>query len=78
MSHFYGTLQGSRGKATRCGTGASGIKTQAAGWRGAIEVQVFKGITGEDRYKVWLIPWPNTGAHVTIAEGILNSDVEET
>ena len=74
MSHFYGVVEGSRGKATRCGTKSSGIKVQAAGWHGAVEVQVFQGINGEDRYHIWAIPWPDNGEHITIAEGRLDAN----
>lgn len=38
MSAFYGTLQGSRGQATRCGTRGSGIKASAQSWQGSIIV----------------------------------------
>ena len=36
MSTFYGTLQGCRGEATRCGSRASGIKASAQSWDGSI------------------------------------------
>lgn len=32
MSRFYGSMQGSRGEATRCGTPASGITAHVHGW----------------------------------------------
>ena len=32
MSRFYGSLQGSRGVATRCGTKNSGIEAHVRGW----------------------------------------------
>jgi hypothetical protein len=38
MSHFYGTLQGDRGVATRCGTARSGISASAQGWAGSATV----------------------------------------
>ena len=75
MSHFYGTLQGSRGEATRCGTKNSGVQTVAAGWGGAVQVNVEVNQDGDDYYTVWLIPWQNSGGRMQlIAEGILNSN----
>lgn len=32
MSHFYGSLRGSRGEATRQGTRSSGLTSHARGW----------------------------------------------
>ncbi len=32
MAHFYGSVEGSRGEATRCGTKNSGITAHARGW----------------------------------------------
>ena len=64
MSHFYGTLQGSRGEATRC----------AAGWDGAIRVQVYQDHEGNDRYTVDLVPWQNSGGQSRqLADGILKA-----
>jgi len=48
MSHFYGTLQGNRGEATRCGTKKSGIETYAASWKGAIRCHTYINAKGQD------------------------------
>jgi hypothetical protein len=40
MSHFYGSLQGSRGPATRCGSRASGIRASARSWTGSVTVDL--------------------------------------
>ena len=40
MSHYYGSLEGSRGKATRCGTKRSGLITHSAAWSGAVRVEL--------------------------------------
>ncbi len=73
MSHFYGTLEGNRGGATRCGTKASGIRTNAAGWGGSIQVSVYEE-DGVDKYMVYLTPWANSGGHSKLlAEGKLQS-----
>jgi len=38
MAHFYGTLQGSKGQATRQGNRHSGISTSCQGWSCGIDV----------------------------------------
>ncbi|MCP4900166.1 MAG: hypothetical protein GY906_24610 [bacterium] len=38
MSHFYSSIQGNRGEATRCGTKGSGIRATAQSWEGSISV----------------------------------------
>lgn len=40
MAHFYGTLNGQAGEATRCGSLRSGLKTVAAAWGGAVVVEL--------------------------------------
>lgn len=72
MSHFYGTLQGTRGKATRCGHKGSGMTTQAAGWGGAIETRVYHDkATGLDCFEVRMIQWRGAGDSVVIAAGVI-------
>jgi len=41
ISHFYASIKGGRGEATRCGTGASGINGDIRGWDVGIEVTGF-------------------------------------
>lgn len=38
MSHFYGTVQGNRGEATRGGSKNSGMDTATASWEGSVQV----------------------------------------
>lgn len=74
MAHFYGTLKGNRGEATRMGTEKSGLVTYAAGWQGAIRVEVYT-YNGKDMYHICLVPWQGSGGlghH--IATGELNSN----
>lgn len=74
MSHFYAKIQGTRGEATRTGTKASGIRSDTAGWNGAIQVEVFVGKDGKDRFIVWLTPWQDSGGKPRkLAEGILDA-----
>ena len=42
MAHFYGGVQGGRGKeVTRCGTKNTGYSTRACSWEGAVSVHLF-------------------------------------
>lgn len=77
MSHFYGTMQGSRGEATRAATKTSGLTTKAAGWQGCIRTEIyFDEATGKDHYRVLLTPWQNSGGTSrVIAEGVLDAKV---
>lgn len=78
MSHFYGTVQGGRSQATRGATSNSGLKTQAAGWNGAIETRVFVR-DGKDLFEVWLIPWQGSaGTPRLLTRGELNSACGES
>jgi len=36
MSKLYGSLQGCRGEATRCGSGSSGIRASVQSWDGSL------------------------------------------
>lgn len=74
MSHFYGTMLGSRGEATRCGTKASGMEVIAAGWGGAIRTSLFVDDQGRDCYRVEQIPWQGEGAYRLIEEGIVGEE----
>lgn len=70
MAHFYGSLQGQRGEATRLGSKASGLHITAASWHGAIEVELFER-DGVDHYRVVERKWHGAGRERTIAEGVL-------
>ncbi len=73
MSHFYGTLQGSRGGATRCGTKSSGIDVIAASWRGCVRVSVyFNEETQQDMAIVELAPWRGQGVRRELYHGPVN------
>lgn len=51
MAHFYGSIQGARGEATRLGTKGSGLNVMAASWSGRITVELFER-EGADHYIV--------------------------
>jgi hypothetical protein len=71
MSHFYGTLQGARGPATRCGTKKSGVTATAASWAGAVRTQFYINDQGEDCYIVEQIQWRGAGVYKVIATGVV-------
>lgn len=48
MSRFYGSLQGNRGTATKCGSKNSGIVSHARGWNIGARVTCFEGTDGKD------------------------------
>jgi hypothetical protein len=70
MAHFYGTLKGSRGEATRCGTKSSGLQITAASWAGAVAVELYQNTaTGEDMCHVYLRPWHDSGVSRELYSG---------
>lgn len=72
MAHFYGTLKGSRGQATRCGTKSSGVRAIAASWAGAIEVEIHHNTeTGHDHFEVRQIQWHGNGDYCVLACGVV-------
>lgn len=40
MAHFFGTVQGSRGEATRTGTKSTGMHVTACSWAGKVRVML--------------------------------------
>lgn len=52
MSHFYGTMQGSRGEATRQGTKQSGLSAHIRGWGVGVYVTIFVDDMGRDCVQV--------------------------
>lgn len=42
MAHFYGSVQGSRGEATRCGTKRSGMSSHVRGWNVGVDARMDK------------------------------------
>ncbi len=72
MSHFYGTMQGTRGQATRCGTKNSGMTTIAASWEGAVEVELCHDESNNvDRVRVRMIPWQGVGERYQVFDGLV-------
>lgn len=64
MSHFYATIQGSRGEATRQGGKKTGIHSSTASWAGAIHVRAFfNEEKQEDWVRVELGQWAGAGEY---------------
>lgn len=70
MSHFYGTLQGHRGEATRCGS-KDGLRTVAASWSGAIATQLYVR-NGVDCARISHTTWRGSGVCKLIYDGPIN------
>lgn len=79
MSHFYGTLEGTGTTvATRTGTKKSGLITTAAGWKGAIETEVWQNQAGDDYFRVVLKPWKHSGGKtISLFAGKLDATFTE-
>ncbi|KKL11926.1 hypothetical protein LCGC14_2540870 [marine sediment metagenome] len=72
MAHFYGTLRGSRGKASRLGTKTSGLDVCAASWAGAIRVHIWHDTSNDvDRFEVRQEAHHGAGVSEPIATGVL-------
>ena len=75
MAHFYGTLQGSRGEASRLGTARSGLRTVAASWQGSVRVELYHSEeTGQDMCHVYLAPWHGKGTELALYSGPVDPD----
>ena len=71
MAQFYGSLNGSRGEVTRLGTKSSGLRTVAASWAGAVEVNLYER-DGIDYARVALKPWRGYGVQHELYDGPVN------
>lgn len=70
MAHFWGSIRGSRGQASRLGTKASDLHVTAASWHGAVSVQLYHDAKIDtDMARVQLIPWHGAGVHRTLYDG---------
>lgn len=60
MAHFYGTIRGQRGEASRLGSKASGLAVYAASWQGAVRVTLYyNSATDTDMVDVYLTTHKN-------------------
>ena len=78
MSHFYGTLQGNRGSATRCGSKESGITTYTASWEGAVRTAAYYDEqTNTDMVIVELVPWHGAGTERRLYSGPISGKAKK-
>ncbi len=68
MAHFYGSIQGARGEATRLGSKGSGLRSIAASWQGAVSVDLYEK-NGVDMVTVSLRQWHGKGSSRTLYDG---------
>ncbi len=68
MAHFYGTLSGNRGDASRLGTADSGLRVTACSWEGAVHVRLYMQ-DGKDYAHVKLAQHHGHGTNQTLYDG---------
>jgi len=70
VAHFYATLHGTRGEASRLGTKSSGMDATVASWQGAVSVRLwYDSATDTDMADVSLIPWHGAGDSIPLYAG---------
>lgn len=72
MAHFYGSVQGARGEASRLGHKSSGMATTAASWKGSVHTYLYEE-GGVDMCRVELRPWNGAGVNRLLYEGPINA-----
>lgn len=77
MAHFYGTVQGARGQASRLGHKNTGMQTICASHAGAVRCSAYVDSEGVDCVVVHLTPWQGSGVELTIYEGPIGGPVSE-
>jgi hypothetical protein len=68
MAHFYGSVRGARGEATRLGGTNTGLHTVCASWSGAVECRAYVK-DGIDHVRVQLMRWHGRGVERVIYDG---------
>lgn len=68
MSHFYGTVNGGRSDASRCGHKTSGMETYCASWKGAIRCFAYVE-DGVDMVRVEKVSWKGVGEYELLFQG---------
>ena len=70
MAHFYGTIRGQRGEASRLGGKASGLTVYAASWQGAVRVTLYHhAATDTDYVDVYLTTHRGAGTERLLYSG---------
>lgn len=78
MAHFYGTVQGNRGKTSRLGSARSGLSATAASWNGACTARVYVNDAGVDCVNVSLVKWRGSGIERVLYDGPINPNEVES
>lgn len=73
MAHFYGTVQGAGGMASRLGGANTGLRTRAASWQGAITVELSIR-NGVDWAHVAMDTHGGAGRNRVLYSGPINAD----
>jgi hypothetical protein len=71
MAHFYGTVKGGRGGASRLGHASTGLVTRAASHQGAVKTTL-ACIDGVDWATVELVPHNGAGVSRVLYHGTVN------
>ena len=70
MAHFYGTLQGARGRVvSRLGHAKTGLCVTAASWQGAVSVELYVDNNDVDCAAVWLTTHNGAGTRRQLYDG---------
>lgn len=79
MAHFYGEVQGNRGKTTRCGSKNSGCVSKVASWEGAVQVHLWYNHGKEaDWASVSLVTHNGAGKNILLYDGpVSGKDFEQ-
>lgn len=75
MSHFYGTMQGQAGEATRRGSRLSGLSMHSASWEGSVSVRLSEK-DGVDYATVSLQSWKGKGVSLLLYDGPISGPIE--
>jgi len=67
MAHFYGSMRGSRGEATRMGTAKSGLIAHIRGWNTGVEVVLTVDDEGRDCVAVYVTAGSNGRTRVLLS-----------
>jgi hypothetical protein len=69
MAHFYGTIKGARGMASRLGHRNTGMTIVCASHSGAVRCAAYVDSHGVDCVNVSLEPWQGAGVSLTLYNG---------
>ncbi len=73
MTHYYGTLQGSRGEVMEMETKDSGLVAQAASWQGGIRVVLYD-VGKTTHVRVARLAWHGKGVDDVLYDGPIGTN----